>query len=182
MYKLLNPKPPEGGTLILIIRLCMEKLQVLGKDFPWEKPERCPECGSIGLWGHGYVLRYFHEIVTGLWIKRYRCPDCHAVHTLRPFDYSPGFQYSWTTIQNSIQEKKNGSNFLKTVSRQCQQYWFKAYRFQQKRQRNFTVSYDIPSSQKDVTFRINYHEIPCTEDPPYLPFAVTVKPSRFSFK
>jgi len=160
----------------------MEKLQVLGKEFPWEKPKYCPVCGSRRLWGHGFVIRYFQDIATGLWIKRYRCPDCHAVHTLRPFDYSPGFQYPWPIIQHSIYLKSKGFRFLQRVSRQCQQYWFKAWQFQQRRVGNFSSSARLPGSQKEVTFRLNYHEIPWTGDPPYLPFAVTVKPRRFSFK
>lgn len=155
---------------------------MLGKEFPWEKPKSCPECGSLRLWGHGYVIRYFQNIASGLWLKRYRCPDCHAVHTLRPFDYSPGFQYSWQIIQLSISHKIEGFPFLKQISRQCQQYWHKAWQFQQKRALNSPSYICLPNSQKEVTFRLNYHAIPWTGDPPYLPFAVTVKPYRFSFK
>ena len=40
-----------------------------------------------------YTLRYFQEYVAGLWIKRWRCPDCGAVHTARPADFIPGMQY-----------------------------------------------------------------------------------------
>ena len=132
--------------MLLIIRLSLEKLQVLGKDFPWKKPSSCLECGCLRLWGHGYVRRYFHGFTSGLWIKRYRCPECHAVHTLRHEGYSPGFQYSWATINHSIRVKTHCKTFLKLISRQCQQYWFKAHQFQKKRQENFIDSQHIPIS------------------------------------
>jgi hypothetical protein len=81
---LLKPHPQRGQITLLICRIVLEKLQALGKQFHWKKPECCPECGSIRLWGHGFVLRQFVGFAQGLWMKRYRCPDCHAVHTCRP--------------------------------------------------------------------------------------------------
>jgi len=42
------------------------------------------------LWGHGYVERYFGELSERIPLKRWRCPDCCAVHTVRPDNYWRG--------------------------------------------------------------------------------------------
>jgi hypothetical protein len=123
----LNQIPLEREkTLLLIIRIVLEEVQALGKEFSWEKPENCPSCHGIRLWGHGFVLRYFFGFPQGLWLKRYRCPDCRAVHTARPAEYSPGFYYPWITIQASLDQKLKGGIYQKDITRQCQQYWQKA--------------------------------------------------------
>ena len=172
-----NP-PRREKNLLLIIRIVLEKVQALGKEFPWKKPRGCPSCGGIRLWGHGYVLRYFHNFSQGLWLKRYRCPECGAVHTVRPIEYSPGFQYPWETIRISLEQKQGGGIFLPEVSRQCQQYWLKAYRFQLKRIKHDIRYQPVPKSQKQVTFRLFYHEMTFSSQSPYLPFAVTTRPLR----
>lgn len=156
----------------------MDKVQAFGKDFSWEKPESCPSCGGIRLWGHGFVLRYFCGFPQGLWLKRYRCPDCGAVHTVRPVEFSPGFHYPWKKIQASLDQKMRGGIFQKNTSRQCQQYWLKAYRFQVYRKGNFPSHMAAPKSQRMVTFRLNYREIIYFATSPYLPFAVTTQPLR----
>lgn len=164
--------------MILIYRIDLEELQASGKDFPWKKPNSCPSCGGVRFWGHGFVLRYFHKYTAGMWLKRYRCPDCRAVHTVRPEEYSPGFQYPWKEIQSSLEQKLRGLKYRKDLSRQCQQYWMKAFQFQRTRFSNWPVTSSIPNSQKQVTFRLNYHEKLYATEPPSLPFAVTVRPLR----
>ena len=71
---------PEGEKTLLMCRIDLEKIQGLGKQFPWKNPKNCPCCSASRLWGHGYVLRYFVGVALGLWMKRWRCPDCGAVH------------------------------------------------------------------------------------------------------
>jgi hypothetical protein len=48
---LLKPHPQRGQITLLICRIVLEKLQELGKQFHWKKPESCPECGSIAAVG-----------------------------------------------------------------------------------------------------------------------------------
>ncbi len=50
-------------------------------------PLRCPRCGSARLWGHGFAARYFEGFGKCLWVKRFRCSDCFAVHTCRPLGF-----------------------------------------------------------------------------------------------
>jgi hypothetical protein len=68
----------------------------LGRQYPWERPEQCPKCKGVGVWGHGYVGAYFDEAGSGcVLLKRYRCPQCGVVIRLRPAGH-------WRRIQASI--------------------------------------------------------------------------------
>ncbi len=85
---------PKGKNTILICRMDLEIIQAFGKHFKWKNPGICPNCIGARLWGHGFVLRYFAGFVCGLWMKRWRCPDCGSVHTVRPEEFSPCCKYS----------------------------------------------------------------------------------------
>lgn len=37
----------------------MEDIVEKGRDFPWPKPEHCPNCKGNRLWGHGLVEALF---------------------------------------------------------------------------------------------------------------------------
>jgi hypothetical protein len=76
----------------------------IGKQFHWKKPECCPEKHTA----MGAIL----------WMKRYRCPDCHAVHTCRPEQFLPGMQYPVQTQKSSLEAKLAGKPFLQAVPRQ----------------------------------------------------------------
>jgi hypothetical protein len=103
---------------------------ILGKLYPWPRPERCPRCGGRRLWGHGFVLRYFDGIPEPLWIKRWRCPDCGGVHTCRPDSHWRRFLAPITVIMASLVGKLSGLPWLKVENRQRQQYWFHGFRIQ----------------------------------------------------
>lgn len=131
-----NRPSPKDYSLILHFAADVKRLVEEGKDFPWPRPERCPSCQSRRLWGHGYVRRYFEGFTFGLWMKRYRCPDCGAVHTLRPEGFYRGFHYSRLTILLSLLNKVLRNQWLRCLQRQTQQYWFRGLRFQASRYRN----------------------------------------------
>ena len=79
------------------------------------------------LWGHGYVARYFDGQPQPLWMKRWRCPDCCAVHTVRPEGYWRGFLSPWYLILASLSVKLHHQRWLSLASRQRQQYWMRGY-------------------------------------------------------
>lgn len=99
----------------------------LGKLYPWPRPGWCPRCGGRRLWGHGYVPRYFDDLPEPLWIKRWRCPDCGAVHTCRPDSHWRRFLAPITVILTSLAGKLAGFPWRKNESRQRQQYWYRGY-------------------------------------------------------
>jgi hypothetical protein len=91
--------------VILHVSVDVKKLCALGKSYPWPRPKRCFSCQSSRIWGHGYVLRYFEGFMQPLWVRRYRCPDCRTVYTLRPDLFPGGFPYSLWTILCSLMTK-----------------------------------------------------------------------------
>jgi hypothetical protein len=156
----------------------LEKIQLTGKKFFWEKPAMCPRCQGTRLWGHGFVMRYFHGFSQGLWMKRWRCPECRNVHTARPCQYPSGSQYPHKVRIESLRRKISGECFLSSISRQIQQYWKKAFDFQRCRDENWKdpqtfFQESILKGKKPISFHLTLCDMPSGLDPPYLDFAVT---------
>ena len=82
------------------------------------------------LWGHGYVTRYFDDTVEPLWVKRWRCVECGAVHTVRPSTHWRRFWAPLALICVCLQGKTQGKPWQAGCSRQRQQYWWRGYRIQ----------------------------------------------------
>jgi len=117
---------PRNTLLILYSAVDVKQLYELGRSYPWEKPARCPACRGGRLWGHGFVLRYFEPFEEPAWIKRYRCPDCGAVHTMRPDTYLQGLRYPLTIILLCLFIKSCSNRFASSLAYQLQQAWWKA--------------------------------------------------------
>lgn len=171
---------PEGAKLILIYLLNLKLIQEQKKYYRWNRPKKCPKCFSSRLWGHGFVQRYFIGYESALWMKRWLCADCRSVHTARPFQYPPGFQYPKKTIYNAIENRLQNKTYLQESSYQLQQYWLKALKFQSQLKNSWTnLKHYFSESKKQkkfkVTFRLKYREIPCSKDPPHLLFAVKTR-------
>lgn len=120
--------PRTGDScLVLLTSVNLQLLQNLKKAYPWKRPECCPRCSGTRLWGHGYVARYFDEEQQPLWMKRWRCPDCGAVHTVRPAEYWRRFLLPWFVVLASLLEKLVHGRWLSLTNRQRQQYWKSGY-------------------------------------------------------
>ncbi|HUV13081.1 MAG TPA: hypothetical protein VMY18_05520 [Acidobacteriota bacterium] len=63
-------------------------------------------------------------------MKRWRCPECGAVHTMRPSTRWRGFWAAWPLIISSLVEKAAGRKWSATVSHQRQQYWWRGFQIQ----------------------------------------------------
>ena len=183
-----NSISPKGkNNSLLICRIDLDKVQELGKHFQWKNPGTCPACSSSRLWGHGFALRFFFGFARGLWMKRWRCPDCGAVHTSRPDDFLPGMQYPRHIQQESLKMKLTGKPFLNTISRQVQQHWWKTFISRSRESGNWNCLFSffrksLATGQLPVTKRRIYRERYPKAAAPYLPFAVTVKPRPFNLE
>ncbi|CAO0819770.1 hypothetical protein DFAR_1110040 [Desulfarculales bacterium] len=97
----------------------------LGWRLPWPRPERCPRCGCVRLWGHGFMPAYFDEAPTAIWLRRCLCPDCRAVIRLQPRGYWSRFQAPVETIRQSLSNKLAWGRGDPILPRFRQRYWLK---------------------------------------------------------
>ena len=120
--------PSNGILLVLQISVSIKEIFQLekGKEFPWPRPERCPRCGHVRLWGHGYVFAYFDEVLERCWLRRYRCPVCRLILRLRPAGYFPRFQASIETIRQSLAYRFYHHFWPPGSSRQRQGHWWRS--------------------------------------------------------
>jgi hypothetical protein len=85
----------------------------------------CPRCGSVRLWGHGFVAAYFDDVPEAVLLKRYRCPACRAVIRLRPQGYWSRFQASVAAIRQSLSLKFGRGRWDPGLPRSRQRHWLK---------------------------------------------------------
>lgn len=82
------------------------------------------------------MQRYFDDFAEALFLKRYRCPECGAIHTLRPHLYDRRFQVIWFTIFLSLLKKITLGCWLSGMSPQRQQYWWRGFKKHASRTKN----------------------------------------------
>ncbi|CAO0822190.1 hypothetical protein DFAR_2870027 [Desulfarculales bacterium] len=107
-------KPKEGGCIDDEDGLLFAVLGDLQDLFSDELSEDDPgeagvstsnRCGSVRLWGHGFVPAYFDEAPIAIWLRRCLCPACRAVIRLRLRGYWSRFQASVEIIRQSLPNK-----------------------------------------------------------------------------
>jgi len=111
--------------LINFIAVKIKDILAFGKKYPWVRPETCPRCGGVRVWGHGFVWAFFDEAPEGLWLRRYRCPECGCVIRLRPLGYLARFQVSLPTIRTHITQRLLNSRWppAPKISKSRQRHW-----------------------------------------------------------
>lgn len=112
--------------MILNVKADIKEIFKLGKKYKWQKPIKCKQCNEPRLWGHGFVLSFFDGFEQGLYLKRYRCPYCHAVFKLKPQGYFKRFQAEIRTIFSSILCRVCKNKYLSQLSWSRQHFWFTA--------------------------------------------------------
>ncbi len=118
--------------------------------------------------------RFFDWEASALPIKRWRCPDCGAVHTMRPTTHWRRFWAAWSLIISSLLGKAAGRKWLKSVSRQRQQYWWRGYQIQSRISGAPIEMWLLLLSGRIVaTHSLTYREIGAAIDRTYRTFAAT---------
>ena len=112
--------------MIIFSAVKLKELFEKKRDYPWQKPEKCPCCNDIRLWGHGYAQAIFDGYEQPLLLKLYRCPDCGCVIRLRPKGYFKRFQASIETIRFSIVCKSTTNRWLSGIKPTRQRHWFRS--------------------------------------------------------
>lgn len=122
--------PQEREAMIVYSSVDVKQLVAEGRQYRWERPKKCGVCHHCTVWGHGYVARYFDGYEEALWVKRWRCPLCRTVHTMRPKGYWRKFQASCADIVKSLKCKIEHGRWLDSTGRQRQQYWWRGFKKQ----------------------------------------------------
>ncbi len=112
--------------MIIHVYAKLKEIFEKGRDYPWQKPESCPNCNRFTIWGHGFVPAFFDGFDNALDVRRYRCPDCKCIIRLRPREFFSRFQAPIDTIRLSISERLNNGTWLSHISRTRQAHWYRA--------------------------------------------------------
>lgn len=125
------PAHPTNKVLILFVEVCVKTLVELGRKYPWEKPERCPKCGGVRVWGHGYVAAYFDEAGSqSVYLKRYRCPQCRVVIRVRPSGYWRRIQATVATVRQCVAERLEKGRWPPGCNSARARHWLRGLRRQ----------------------------------------------------
>jgi hypothetical protein len=117
--------PAPKSKMILSRKICFASLSSLGKAFVWE-PHDCESCRRP-MWGHGFVSRYFTEIAASLYLKRFRCPGCGTVATVRPEGYWPRVRSAIATIYAVLNFRVNSGLWPEGSARQRCGHWLRRF-------------------------------------------------------
>jgi hypothetical protein len=172
------------GNICLILYSSVELSEIfaLKKLYPWITPEMCPECEGNRLWGHGYVARCFDGFPTVIWLKRYRCPDCGAVHTMRPDTHYRRIQAPRVIVLLCVMVWLVLGRWRKLTlaSRWRQKYWYEGFLKQASRNGNIEPDLAVVSFRElirnniiPVTHSLKYFEIRSVFSSLHLRFTVT---------
>ena len=102
-------------------KITLEELSKNGKNYKWDK-FHCDKC-ERNMWGHGFVGRYFSSISEAIFLKRYRCPNCSTVVTIRPEGYWPYIRSSIDLIFQALRSRIRDGFWLVGFSRQRGGHW-----------------------------------------------------------
>ena len=126
-----KPAHPTNKVLILFVEVCVKTLVELGRNYSWNKPQQCPKCNGVRLWGHGYVEAYFDESASScVYLKRYRCPQCGVVIRLRPLGYWRRIQATIATVRQCLIDRLEKGRWPPQCRSARARHWMGALRRQ----------------------------------------------------
>lgn len=112
--------------MILLVCAKLKDIYAQGRNFNWIKPDVCPRCGSVKVWGHGYVRAYFDDFNEGLFLRRFRCPDCACVIRMKPKGYFNRFHASIDTIRSCLYHRLSHGKWDPNMVKSRQRHWLLA--------------------------------------------------------
>jgi len=130
--------------MILFVCAKLNEIYEQGSRYRWIKPERCPRCGSVRIWGHGHVLAYFDGFVEGLLLRRFRCPDCRCIIRMRPKGYFRRFHAAIHTIRSCLMRRLSEGKWDEALSSSRQRHWLCALK--RKAAALFGLYVDLPEA------------------------------------
>ena len=116
-------RPKKVGRMILSVCSKLKDIYDQGRNFNWEKPDKCKQCGSTRVWGHGFVTAYFDGYSGCFYLKRYRCPDCCCVFLMKPEGYFDRFHASIDTINACLKSRLTTGRWPSYIGKSRQRHW-----------------------------------------------------------
>ena len=135
---------PESDVIVKFDASRAE-LRQYSRHFKWIRPS-C-DCGCEKVWGHGFVMRILDGIL--LELKRYRCPLCKKVFTLRPVDFWPRFQTPVLDIYGALMSRLTRRRWPPKTTRQRAGHWLRLFQ-------NFAEKHFPGHNQ--ITFLLTLHD------------------------
>ena len=109
--------------MIIFVSVNFKQLFEHQKKYPWPRPDCCPRCKASRVWKHGFVLTYFDGLPAGVFLRRYRCPQCGCVSRVRPKGFFRRFQAAIDTIRSSLQCRLLAGKYLPGIALSRQRHW-----------------------------------------------------------
>ena len=109
--------------MIRFVDALLKDIFQMERDYPWERPDRCPCCGNWKVWGHGFVSAFFHGFGCAIWLRRYRCPACGCIIRLRPISHFSRFQSSRHTIRSTLLHRIKTGKWPPGSYKSRQRHW-----------------------------------------------------------
>jgi hypothetical protein len=126
-----SPRHPSTQVLILFLDLCVKTVATLGRNYPWQRPKRCPRCSGVRVWGHGLVPAYFDEVGSVcVYLKRFRCPECRVVIRVRPSGYFKRIQASVAAVRRCVLDRIGAGRWPPGSNPARQRHWLRALKRQ----------------------------------------------------
>lgn len=119
-------RPQTVILMILPVSVFLNEIYRQGRKFNWQKPDRCPRCGSVRVWGHGFVAAFFDGFDKCLFLRRYRCPDCKCVIRMKPKGYFKRFRAPIDTIRSCLRHRLSHGRWPNGLSKSRQRHWLYA--------------------------------------------------------
>ena len=116
----------KSGTMILFVCAKLKDIYEQGRNFKWVRPDRCPRCRSVRVWGHGFVTAYFDGFDGYFFLRRFRCPDCACVIRMKPEGYFKRFHAPIDTIRSCLHLRLKHGKWNPSIEKSRQRYWLLA--------------------------------------------------------
>ena len=114
-------------SMITHADLDLNEIARLGKDFKWPRPVECPKCHEPKVWGHGFVSAIFVAFTAGLYLKRWRCPACRLILTVRPSGYFSRYQSPTKLIHETLGYRFICHHWPPKIPRQRALHWLNRF-------------------------------------------------------
>lgn len=118
--------PQKNIKMIILVCAKLKDIYTQGRKFAWIKPDRCPRCGSIRVWGHGYVRAYFDDFLECFFLRRFRCPDCTCVIRMKPKGYFNRFHTPIDMIRSCLSHRLLYGRWDPDIGKSRQRHWLSA--------------------------------------------------------